>query len=71
VREEAALDQQMMRIRLEEIARCQAGGPKPIFIVLLGDRYGWRPLPCAIPADEFEATAVLGRGRDAGCPNYA
>jgi hypothetical protein len=54
VRQEAALDQQTMRICLEEIARCQRVTPKPNFIVLLGDRYGWRPLPFAIPADEFE-----------------
>src|SRR2546425_895025 len=54
VRDEAALDQQTMRICLEEIARCQRVTPKPNFIVLLGDRYGWCPLPFAIPADEFE-----------------
>ena len=29
--------------------------PCPNFIVLLGDRYGWRPLPDEIPAAEFEA----------------
>jgi hypothetical protein len=45
IREEAALDQQTMRICLEEIARCQRVTPRPNFIVLLGDRYGWRPLP--------------------------
>src|SRR3989442_15184984 len=54
IREEAALDQQTMRICLEEIARCQRVTPRPNFIVLLGDRYGWRPLPFAIPAEEFE-----------------
>ena len=54
VREEAALDQQTMKICLEEIARCQKITPRPNFIVLLGDRYGWRPLPSEIPADEFE-----------------
>ncbi len=53
VREEAALDQQTMRICQEEIARCQRVTPRPNFIVLLGDRYGWRPLPFEIPADEF------------------
>jgi len=58
VREEAALDQQTMRICLEEIARCQRVTPRPNFIVLLGDRYGWRPLPFAIPADEFEVIEV-------------
>ena len=71
VREEAPLDQQTMRICLEEIARCQRVTPKPNFILLLGDRYGWRPLPFANPADEFEVAAMLGRGRDAGCPNDA
>ncbi|HEX2695416.1 MAG TPA: AAA family ATPase, partial [Acidobacteriota bacterium] len=55
VREEAALDQQTMRICLEEIAHSQKVSPKPNFIVLLGDRYGWQPLPAAIPAAEFEA----------------
>lgn len=48
-RDEAALDQQTMRIYLEEIARCQRVTPRPNYIVLLGDRYGWRPLPFAIP----------------------
>ncbi len=53
VREEAALDQQTMRICQEEIARCQRITPRPHFIVLLGDRYGWHPLPFEIPANEF------------------
>ncbi|ODS35653.1 MAG: hypothetical protein A7316_03440 [Candidatus Altiarchaeales archaeon WOR_SM1_86-2] len=54
VREEAALDQQTMKICMEEINRCQKVTPRPNFIVLLGDRYGWRPLPYEIPAKEFE-----------------
>jgi len=54
VSEEAALDQQTMKICLGEIERCQKTTPRPNFIVLLGDRYGWRPLPAEIPADEFE-----------------
>jgi len=53
VREESALDQQTMKICLDEIAHCQRP-PRPSFIVLLGDRYGWQPLPAEIPADEFE-----------------
>ena len=52
---EAALDQSAMRVCLAEIARCQAVTPRPNFLVLLGDRYGWRPLPDAVPAAEFEA----------------
>ena len=54
VREEAGLDQQTMKICLGEIERCQKITPRPNFIVLLGDRYGWRPLPPDIPAGEFE-----------------
>ncbi|MBN1303172.1 MAG: DUF4062 domain-containing protein [Anaerolineales bacterium] len=59
VSEEAALDQQTMKICLGEIARCQTTSPRPNFIILLGDRYGWRPLPCEIPADEFEQIVPL------------
>jgi hypothetical protein len=54
VRDEAGLDQQAMKICLGEIERCQKITPRPNFIVLLGDRYGWRPLPAEIPAAEFE-----------------
>jgi WD40 repeat protein len=59
VSEEAALDQQAMRICLEEVDRCQKLSPRPNFIVLLGDRYGWQPLPYEIPATEYEAITAL------------
>ena len=45
VSEEASLDQQAMKICLGEIERCQKVTPRPNFIVLLGDRYGWCPPP--------------------------
>jgi len=54
VRKVAALDQQTMKIYFEEIARFQKTSPRPKFIVLLGDRYGWCPLPYEIPAYEFD-----------------
>jgi len=54
VSDEAGLDQRTMQICLKEIARCQNVTPRPNFIVLLGDRYGWCPLPSEIDADEFE-----------------
>ena len=54
VSEEAALDQQTMKICLGEIERCQQTSPRPNFIVLLGNRYGWRPLPYEIPVEEYE-----------------
>lgn len=54
VSEQAALDQQTIPICLDEIARCQRTTPRPNFMILLGDRYGWRPPPHVIPAAEFE-----------------
>lgn len=54
VSEEAGLDQQTMKICLGEIERCRQVSPRPNFLILLGDRFGWRPLPAAIPAEEFE-----------------
>ncbi len=50
---EAGLDQKTMPLCLGEIERCQQTS-KPNFLVLLGDRYGWRPLPATIPGDELE-----------------
>lgn len=54
VSQEAALDQQTMNICFQELKRCQELSPKPNFIVLLGQRYGWVPLPAQIEATEFE-----------------
>lgn len=54
VSQEAGFDQQAVPICLEEISRCQRVTPKPNFIILLGNRYGWRPLPAEIPATEYE-----------------
>jgi len=54
VSQQASRDQQTMNICLGEIARCQEVTPRPNFVVLLGDRYGWCPPPPQIPADEFE-----------------
>jgi Cdc6-like AAA superfamily ATPase len=54
VSEEAGRDQQTVAICLDEVKRCQKASPKPNFIVLLGDRYGWCPIPASIEADEFE-----------------
>lgn len=59
VSEEAGRHNRTMRICLRELARCQHGTPKPNFLVLLGDRYGWRPLPETVPADLFERLRPL------------
>lgn len=55
VSQEAALNQQTMNICNQELHRCQELSPKPNFIVLLGNRYGWRPLPPQVDATEFES----------------
>ena len=59
VSEEAALDQQTMNICLEELRRCQRTTPRPNFIVLLGQRYGWIPIPLQIDAAEFESLLAV------------
>lgn len=64
ISEEAGLDQQTMKICLEEIARCQKTTPRPNFIILMGDRYGWYPLPYEIPADEYEIMLTDTRNND-------
>ena len=54
VSEQAALDQQTMNICLGEIDRCQQVTPRPDFLVLLGNRYGWRPPPPQVPSTEYD-----------------
>ncbi len=53
VRKEAALDHKALEICIEEIKRCQNVNPRPNFLILLGNRYGWRPLPYKIPEESF------------------
>jgi len=52
---EAGLDHRTMRICFEELRRAQKISPQPNFLILLGNRYGWRPLPEEISVDEFQA----------------
>lgn len=54
ISEEAGRDQRTADICLEEVEAAN-GYPPPNFLILLGDRYGWVPLPFAIARDEFEA----------------
>lgn len=60
VSEEAGRDQRTMWICLEEIKRCQETTPRPNFMILLGDRYGWRPLPSEIPVDDLARMRTTG-----------
>src|SRR5512137_803561 len=54
---EAGLDHRTMRICFNELRRAQEVSPEPNFLILLGDRYGWRPLPEEITPEEFERLA--------------
>lgn len=64
VSDEAALDQQTMNICLTELRRCQEVSPRPNFLILLGNRYGWIPLPPQIEASEFEEIRNLSADAD-------
>jgi hypothetical protein len=52
VSEEAQLDQQTLEVCLQEVDICNHH-PHPNFLILLGDRYGWVPLPYEITEKEF------------------
>ncbi|MGO8697053.1 MAG: AAA family ATPase [Limisphaerales bacterium] len=66
VSSEAGLDHRTMRICLDELRRAQDISPEPNFLVLLGNRYGWRPLPEEISQVEFEklAEAAMSGGEN-------
>jgi hypothetical protein len=65
VSQAASEDQQTMRVCFSEIDRCRAVTHRPNFIVLLGDRYGWRPAPEEIPATEYDQIQALLRSTGA------
>ena len=50
----AAREQLTMRICREEIERCRALSPNLFLLGLVGERYGWQPLPDEVPAVLFE-----------------
>jgi len=54
VNEEAQLDQKTIEICLNEVKTCKHY-PHPNFLIMLGNRYGWIPLPYAIEREEFES----------------
>ena len=62
VSEEAQLDQRTAEICLGEV-RAAKDYPPPNFLIMIGNRYGWVPLPYAIASDEFEAVVAWLNGR--------
>lgn len=55
ISKEAGLDNKTMQICKEELSRCQQLSPKPNFIILLGDRYGWIPIPEVLPIEVYKS----------------
>jgi WD40 repeat protein len=63
ISERARKSHETMRICLQEIRRCQELSPRPNFVALVGNRYGWQPVPAYIPIDQWRrliAAAQLG-----------
>lgn len=54
VSKEAGLNQRATDVCLNEIARCQRTTKRPNFLLLMGDRYGWQPLPSDVPVNEWD-----------------
>ena len=54
VRDEATDDHQTTNISLEELENCKAVSVGPSFFFLMGQKYGYRPLPTSVPGDQFE-----------------
>lgn len=59
VSSEAQKYRKTIDICLNEIRHCRHVSPKPNFIVLLGQRYGWVPAPVQIHKADFEAITGL------------
>ena len=53
VSNEAQLDQKTLELCLEEV-RTSKINPHPNFLIMIGDRYGWIPLPYLIEKSEYE-----------------
>lgn len=54
VNNESALNQNTLEICLDEVKRCRTLSPKPNFLLMAGERYGWIPLPSTISKEDFE-----------------
>nr|XP_002741812.1 PREDICTED: leucine-rich repeat and WD repeat-containing protein KIAA1239-like [Saccoglossus kowalevskii] len=55
VRDEATDDHMTSQLCMNEIKACQKLSTGPNFVTFLCQKYGYRPFPPKIPADEFEA----------------
>ncbi len=58
VSDEAQLDQKTLELCLNEVRACKTN-QYPNFLIMIGDRYGWIPLPYAIEEQEFNTLFSL------------
>jgi hypothetical protein len=63
VSSEAGLDHRTVRICFDELRRAQEISPRPNFLILFGNRYGWRPLPEEISVAEFQELERVAAAR--------
>ena len=71
ISEQSALNNDTLRICLEEIERCQRISPDVNFLLMVGERSGWHPLPTEISRGEWELLMQAGEhaaAKDVGWP---
>lgn len=56
---EAAAHHRTMHICLSELDRCMKISPRPNMILLLGQRYGWIPIPEFLPSFDFNRVTAV------------
>lgn len=54
INNESALNQNTLAICLDEVKRCRLLSPRPNFLLMAGEKYGWLPLPASIKKKEFD-----------------
>ena len=67
ISEAASRERRTLEVCLGEVRRCLVASPELNLILLLGDRYGWRPLPSRIDDDTFQTVvgaALPGADRE-------
>ncbi len=65
VNSESALMQNTLSICLEEVRRCKKLSPRPNFLLMVGERYGWIPLPQKILKNDFDAIISVSTTEEA------
>lgn len=64
VTNESALNQNTLAICLDEVKRCRTLSPRPNFLLMAGERYGWIPLPTNISVKDFEEILTVASAEE-------